>query len=518
MRWSGNYTQLLSLVFVIFLGMFLRASFFSGLVFDDSVSIARSSWELYSENELPGEFSQFIVDYRQMPNEQSLIILVTGLLYQLLGVTNFSSVIFPVISSIVVGILLYVIGKLWFGKSAGLLAMFFWFILPIGIFLSTNLFSIMPMIALNTLAVSAFFVANEKQYKNLYVLSGAVFLVGFMLDWTYFFASAGFIIFHLSSRLPSTTRRGIGIAFLAGAIIYLLVPPNGSNAANLYYLISLVFENLILFPLLIVSIVYAGSLASSERPSALLTWLAAKSLFLILGARWIAESPDLTSIGMSGYWLDLLVPGILLVAWLFVSRLDKSPIPLAVSIASATILVLFFAVQNTDPRLALLFTLSRISLGLSLLLIALYLVVWNTPERWRFSIFILFLTAFLLGSLTITNDYWRSYRFATDDAGEVLSSLGAEDEITLNVMGEQLFSRFSYLNGFEEVAAHFGDSELRVLALERVDASSVPPGIYVVMTDDYKSFILGSEPENWTLEREISSSDQQRLLLFRVNP
>jgi len=516
--WSGKYAYLLSFIAIIFLGVFLRASFFSGLVFEDSITIARNSWELYSENALPGEFSQFETDFRLLPNEQNLIVLVTGILYQILGVTDFSSVIFPVVSSLVVGILLFSLGKRWIGKSAGILAMFFWFVLPIGVFLSTTLISALPMIALNTLAVSTYFTANERKSNFLNVVSGALFLAGLIFDWTYFLGSAGFVLYHLSNKLPSKAKQVLGFALIAGATIFMLIPLHGSSAASLYYLVSLVFENLILFPLLIIGLVYAGSVKKGDRPGLILMWLAAKSMFLILGARWISETPDLKIIGMSGYWLDVLVPGVLLLGWVFVNRLNKSIIPATLSILSIAILGIFYAIQSVDSSLATLFTVSRIFFGLSLLFIAVLLAVWNRAERVRFSVFILFLASFLLGSLTITNDYWRSYRYTTDDTQAVLQAFADEGKFSLNVMGDDLFSRFSYTNGFEQVATQFGETKLEVLHLERVDAPAVPAGMYVVLTADYKKFILGSEPENWSLKSEFRNSDQQSLLLYKVNP
>ena len=508
---------LLIVLLIFLLGIWLRVAFFRGMVFDESISIAEEAWELFTANPISGSFMQFLRALKNIPSSNILPVFVSGLLYQLFGVSDIWSVIFPILSSLLVGGFLYSFGSLWHSRSVGLLALFFWLMLPINVFLSSNLLPVLPLIALNTLTVLMYLLGRKHHSWIYFVLAGATLLSGLIFSWAYALPNVVFVGYDLLKNQHFVEIKKIGIGLFAIVTLYMLIPPNGAMALNLYYLVPLVFENLFLFPLLILALVYVFSLPRDKRPTDLLIWLAAKAIWLVIGARWISMDPLIETIGISGYWLDLLVPGLVLLAWLFVGRLGERLIFKIVSLASIGLFffVLFLSIFETLPPW--LFTVSRISVGIAFLLIFLFGAAWNSSIKKQIVFFSLFLLTFLVGGWTITNDYWRSYQHTVEDSLDVLTTLETNGEVILFVGEYNLSSRFKYETGFGN-PTEFPNLSLTVADLTQGNANSLPNGSYVVMSDSYKNLVFGMEPENWSLEQEIQNSNQQKLFLYKVNP
>ena len=79
---------LLIVLLIFLLGIWLRVAFFRGMVFDESISIAEEAWELFTANPISGSFMQFLRALKNIPSSNILPVFVSGLLYQLFGVSD----------------------------------------------------------------------------------------------------------------------------------------------------------------------------------------------------------------------------------------------------------------------------------------------------------------------------------------------------------------------------------------------------------------------------------------------
>jgi len=162
---SKNY---LALLLVVLLALAIRIFFVSGLLLDLSINIAKTSNEFSSvfgaANSQIGfisNFRNFLAELRILPSELSLLVPITGYFYFLFGVSDLSSLLLPLISALGIGILIYLLGSYFFAKASGVIAAFFWALLPLGVFFSINLIAVLPILLLNTFAILLFIISGE---------------------------------------------------------------------------------------------------------------------------------------------------------------------------------------------------------------------------------------------------------------------------------------------------------------------------------------------------------------------
>ena len=140
------------LILLLFLfALCLRLLFSTGVVFEQSHVITRSAWEL--SNYLPTNVSdlgdaqtleQLISTFSALRAEfgirSLLFFLPTSVAYSLFGITDATSLLFPISCSLIGLLLMYGIVRLLADEKAGLLAAFFWAILPIEILYASTAF------------------------------------------------------------------------------------------------------------------------------------------------------------------------------------------------------------------------------------------------------------------------------------------------------------------------------------------------------------------------------------------
>lgn len=507
--WQSN---LFPLVAVLLLGVLLRAVYYSDQVLFESVQAAKNSSSIAQT--LDEDVVQAIRELRTSPRADRILLPPTALLFRLFGITATSSAIGPIISSLLAALLLWATGKLMFSNGAGLIGALLWLILPAGVFLSTQLLATNFLVPLNILVVCAYLYAKSRGSSRLYVFAAFLAALGLWLHWLHMLASVVFIILDIlssNSRLKNY-KDYIIPSLLLLTVLYLLASQTGNEALQVLYLTRLIEENLILLPLIVLCAAYAASTKEAANLQSLLLWFGTKLLIMVAGAHWIIADSLVGTIGVAAYWLDLLVPGMLLVGWALNKKLDEAQTIIWVPIICAGIAVLLLAGQANW-----LMTVSRIAFGLTLLLFMFLLAFWNAAKTKFKPVGLLFLTFFVLGSLTLNNWYWLSYRQAHDNTRQLVDNIAHGEKATLFVQEEELMTRLSYLAGFRPFPVQVEQTSLTFELVTADQSAGLPAGSYTAMSAHYRDFEFGAPLASWE-PVDVYGTGPTQLLLFRVLP
>jgi 4-amino-4-deoxy-L-arabinose transferase-like glycosyltransferase len=147
---------------VLAVALVLRLVFFTGMVRGDALSYTHAAYYL----------SQGVFDLGAWEGMSRLgLYLPVAILFRLFGPSEFATLSFPMLSSLASGVFVYLIAKMFGGKSAGLIAAFIWTFLPLDIHLSTTLLPDGPMAALCTASVYFWFRARAGKNSIFYFAS-----------------------------------------------------------------------------------------------------------------------------------------------------------------------------------------------------------------------------------------------------------------------------------------------------------------------------------------------------------
>lgn len=509
---------------ILFFALAIRLVFANGLVFDESVRIATDSWSLYSFDAQGSDASGvdvvkgFLKEVRSLPSETWPVSPALGLLYTLLGVNDLVSILPTLVGSLLACFLIYSLAARLFDQATGLLAAFLWAILPLGVFLSNNLLPVLPLIAIDLIAIYLFFVASTTHSRPAYLLATILVALGFAFDWTFFLSTAVFMILFTAQQKQIPYSRILTLAVGLVTVFLILLPGNGAAAAELFSLNLLLFDNLLFLPLLIISLMFAASAKQTFSLRFLLPWLSLKAGFVLIVAPWILEKPWLNTIGFSGYWLDIITPALILISFQFARRVASFQVKrilFGISVL-ATLGLFILALFSSFP--AELLTISRISVGVVFLCIFSFPFLWQSSKSQRnallFGTLILFLS---LAAPSIVHNYAGSYVYLADDARDVRSFITLlNEDVNLFVANEPLYERFRYLNEFQPELSLSNSHALTVALLNHHELEDLPQGSYVVTSDFFLGYAIGTIPDNWVLLSVFENFDQQRLILYHV--
>ncbi|MEX2144731.1 MAG: glycosyltransferase family 39 protein [Anaerolineales bacterium] len=515
---------LLVLVVVVFLGLLLRSAFLQGPVFDQSLQISISAWELYRpavESSQPdsgfgAQAVEFLREVASMPGEFRPLAVVLGLLYVVFGVSDLVSLLVPLLAFASTVVLVCLLARTWFGQATGILATLLWSVLPIGILLSVSLLPALPLTAGSLFAIYLFATAEQRASNRLVLASFFVLLIGLFTAWMYFLPTAVLLVSWVAWKKPGQVP--IPMYRLFGFLIlgFLFIPGIASQAVDVFYLILLYFENLLLLPLLALVLVVAAKGKQNSPVQFLLLWIGVKATFMVLSAPWLVQHSQFETIGMSGYWLDLILPGIILIAWQFTRRVGEEQVLRSSLIASfvviAGLIVLNLGVSmNSD----LLLTISRVSVGAAILLIFVYIAFWNINHRGALTgLLTAILITFVFASPSIVESYVESYRGKANGVTQVsmMFETVPDDKVAF-IAGDALYQRFLYLNKYQSTFRD-GSQSLSVYLLNQNQLGAVSVGSYVVISIEVLQFDLGVVPSNWMNVMETSNGE--RLLVYRI--
>lgn len=154
----------LALVAILLSGLALRLILFTGMARNDDLDMAHLAFDV-----LNGRFQ--ITELLQQPfSEQGwrmAIYLPVAALYRIFGVSEATTLAYPLISSILGIYFVYLLGKLFGGPRVGLLAAFLWSAFPLDIHFATDLMPDGPMNAYGLGGAYFFFLALRAKEQKL---------------------------------------------------------------------------------------------------------------------------------------------------------------------------------------------------------------------------------------------------------------------------------------------------------------------------------------------------------------
>jgi len=174
----------LILFLIVLFGLALRLIFFSGMGYSDDQYYSKYSYTLGDGTD---------------PNTLAVrigILYATHFFYGILGVNDFSSVFFVLLSSIAGIILIYYFGKLLFDEKTGLLSAFLLSVFPLHLVYSTKLVTDIPSAFFMSLGVYVFLNCELKQKSRInYFLSGLLIGIGYLIRESALLIGLFFIVY-----------------------------------------------------------------------------------------------------------------------------------------------------------------------------------------------------------------------------------------------------------------------------------------------------------------------------------
>ena len=335
MKSEHKNTILLGLILVF--ALILRLTFFQGVGTSDSLTTTRYAYDI-SNDDFPTSKNQ--------GNSRIGLLIPVSFLYSIFGVNEFSSGIFPLITSLLGIVLIFLFGRLLFNEKVGLIAAFLLSIFPLDILYATRLMSDLPSAVFSALAVYLFLNA-EKIDKNqikfvLYAFSGMSLGISFsireMAILTFLFF-AGYVIYNKKIKLSYGL---VAVGFLSIFILelYFFYAHTGDifyrfHSLSGYYIDSLKASNFmgrlsfpnffLAFPYIIFGNIQLGyfytfiSLATiyflfnrKWRTNILIMWVGVIYLYLNFGSSSLSSYAPF--FGVQRYLSYITIPAILLLA------------------------------------------------------------------------------------------------------------------------------------------------------------------------------------------------------------
>ncbi|MEK6950006.1 MAG: glycosyltransferase family 39 protein, partial [Nanoarchaeota archaeon] len=165
------------MLLIALFGLILRLIFFSGMGISDSLTYSKTANDLNAGKGIDPESTLTL-------STRLGLVYATAFSYKIFGINDFSSVLFPLLTSIASIILIFYFGKLLFNKKTGLMAAFLLSFFPLEVVYSTQLLSDLPSMFFMSLGVYIFLYAELKsklKYGLCYLLAGVFIGIGYMI-------------------------------------------------------------------------------------------------------------------------------------------------------------------------------------------------------------------------------------------------------------------------------------------------------------------------------------------------
>ena len=208
----------LTLFLIVILGIFLRLIFFSGMDVSDSLEYSKTAYDIKKG-----------ITQSSVPTLSTRLGLIypTAVSYKIFGISDFSSVLFVLLTSIASIVLIFYFGKLLFDIKAGLFAAVLLSFFPLNIVDSTKLLSDLPSAFFVALGVYIFLYAELKsklKHGISYLLSGIFIGIGYLIRESALLIALFFIAYILYKRRIKReyflVPIGVLIIFLSESLIF----------------------------------------------------------------------------------------------------------------------------------------------------------------------------------------------------------------------------------------------------------------------------------------------------------
>ena len=229
-----SHASLLLLLIVLF-GIFLRLIFFSGMGISDDLAYSKAAHDIMQGNGIDPNSTLTL-------STRLGLIYPTIFFYKLFGVNDFSSILFPLLTSIASIILIFYFGKLLFNEKIGFIAAFLLSFFPLDVVYATKLNSDLPSAFFMALGVYLFLYSEKiGKLKINYILSGIFIGIGYMIRESALLIALFFIVYILPKKKIKKeyflVPVGVVIIFIAESFIFFSLtgdPLFRSNASQGY--------------------------------------------------------------------------------------------------------------------------------------------------------------------------------------------------------------------------------------------------------------------------------------------
>jgi len=194
---------------IVLFATLLRLAFFSGVGTSDPVYYSKSANDLLN-NKFPSETTQL--------NARIGLLIPVAISYSIFGVNDFSSTLFPLLTSILGIIVIFYFGKFLFNEKVGLVAAFLLSFFPLDVVYSTQLLSDLPSAFFSGLSVFLFLKAEKIVRKPnsylFYILSGLSLGIAFTIREMAIMMILFFLAYVLYNKEFKWSYILVGISFL----------------------------------------------------------------------------------------------------------------------------------------------------------------------------------------------------------------------------------------------------------------------------------------------------------------
>lgn len=503
-------------VSVIGVGVLVRIAAFRGLLYDHSAQVAKVAWELFSAPQgssldlMTLWLKDALRTIRDLPSDIRVFAPLLGLTYRVFGVSNFTSLLLLIILGTSGVLLIYFLARNWFHWRAGVIAGFFWAVLPTSVFLSANLLPTLFLIVWDLFVIFLFVWAKDKNSRLLFCFSALLLGLGLLSDLSIFLPTAVLLVcwFLYEHNVKGSTHWQVVVLLLA--LVFFMTKP-WVNVSNVYYQLLLPFDNLWILPLLAVGLVFAAGHQRHKAIDFLVIWLSVKTAFVFLAAPWLVQLPGSGLIGMTGFWLTLVTPALILFGWQISAQIGENA---SKAILWVTLLASFWylAMILTNAEYDhWLYAGSRIALGFSILGALLYIVLSKGKTATGAVFFCLLAIAF--ASPAVVQMYVREEAESLSNTEEAYLLLLAQEPAPHRVFagGDLLYERLWLLQTSRLEATN---DSLTILPLDQHLLEEAELGDYVIAREPYVRFVLGAIPGHWQALNQ--AEDEPQFLLFRI--
>ena len=184
------------LLLIALFGLAFRLAFFSGMGISDSLVYSKTANDFNLGKGIDTESTLTL-------STRLGLIYTTSASYKILGINDFSSVLFPLLTSIAGIIIIFYFGKLLFNEKTGLMASFLLSIFPLDVVYSTQLLSDLPSAFFMSLGVYIFLYAELKKqlkYGLSYLFSGILIGISYLIRESALLIALFFIAYIIYKR------------------------------------------------------------------------------------------------------------------------------------------------------------------------------------------------------------------------------------------------------------------------------------------------------------------------------
>ena len=438
-----------------------------------------------------------------------------SLSYFAFGVNDHSSTTLSLFSSLVTICLLFAIAtKITGSAKAGIIASFFWAILPLDAFYSSSLLLVSPLLALSNGGLYCFIFAKEKRSLAWATAAVILFLPAYYLDPWLTTGPAIFIAASFIPLIPERLRKTLWLFLVLAIALF-----TATGLVNLSILSSLLVikESYLFLPLFALALVWRTNQrekSEGEHISRLFSIV----LLMLLSATWFQLDPMFVHFGGSKFWLVLMIPMTILIAQYLSSGISTKSTLMGIFICAVALSVLILAkVIWTHSEIASnLEALSRISNGLAF--IAIWLTAFRQGNLNQGNAFLIFgmIFSFGFGSLSTLASYRQSYQSNYIGLDQAYKTIDQNlDRSFLVVESQEVANRIEYTKGFNWSHTDLFGVRQNPIIIMKNDPERIKNS-YVLLSLDYVKFTLVHIPNQWIQKGQFGKAQYPNYVIYNV--